>query len=129
MLLFSKKQFLQSRKNDDKLVSAVNSVCVGWPDIAEGLTEDEAERKSVYIISQWCVDVPDNFMELLQNEITAQLKNCKMREQENLTCLDKNYETFVTVIADLMNMPLSKANKDVLVMFTKNLINGGNENC
>lgn len=126
MLLFSKKQFLQSRKNDGKLISAVNSVCVGWPDIAEGLTEIEAERKSVYIIGKWCVDVPDNFMEVLQNEIVRQIDGTDDNGRKSLS---HHIDVFVTSLADIMNIPLSESNKDALVMFTMSLINGGNENC
>ena len=122
MLLFSKKQFLQSRKNDGKLISAVNSVESGWPDIAEGLTEIEAERKHVFIVEKWCVDVPDNFMELLQNEIVRQIDGTDDIGRKSLS---HHIDAFVTSLADLMSIPLSRCNKDAFVMFTMNLINGG----
>lgn len=122
MLLFSKKQFLQSRKNDGKLISAVNSVVSGWPDIAEGLTEIEAERKHVFIIEKWCVDVPVNFMELLQDEIVRQIDGTDDTGRESLS---HHIDAFVTSLADIMSVPLSRGNKDALMMFTMNLINGG----
>lgn len=126
LLLFSKKHFLQSRMNDGKLVSAVNSVESGWPDVAEGLTEIEAERKHVFIVEKWCVDVPDNFMELLQDEIVRQIDETDDIGRKSLS---HHIDAFVTSLADIVNVPLSRGNKDALVMFTMNLINGGNENC
>ena len=126
MLLFSKKQFLQSRKNDGKLISAVNSVENGWPDVAEGLTEIEAERKHVFIVEKWCVDVPVNFIELLQDEIVRQIGGTDDIGRKSLS---HHVDAFVISLADLMNIPLNRGNKDALVMFTMNLINGGNKNC
>lgn len=116
MLLFSKKQFLQSRKNDGKLISAVSSVENGWPDVAEGLTEIEAEEIDVYIIDKWCVDVPDNFMELLQNEIVRQINGTDDNGRKSLS---RHIDAFITSLADLMNIPLSGDNKTALRMFTK----------